>query len=235
MRIQRDEIRLIMPDGRDVPLASQQQFVRDMWRVQRLLQNASVSRHGIGGYFKGGDGTALKFFALPFEGTARTSVDVDQWRIGWGDLFFVSPTGLWDSGRTASSFDTKTFKSRCRFGWISPSRCGPYIFTLGPLFAPYEVYRARDTKLDRDVALTVLPQAFTDDPERLCPIPRRFWPSERLSTPKGGSYSCADPQSRLALEAARTRRARCQAAGSGRRRPVPHLPSLARFPLVRSR
>ncbi len=33
-----------------------------------------------------------------------------------------------------------------------------------------EVYRARDTKLDRDVALKVLPDVFTEDREAPWPI-----------------------------------------------------------------
>ncbi len=35
-----------------------------------------------------------------------------------------------------------------------------------------EVYRARDTKLDRNVALKVLPDVFADDPERLARFQR---------------------------------------------------------------
>ena len=35
-----------------------------------------------------------------------------------------------------------------------------------------EVYQARDAKLDRDVALKVLPEAFTADPDRLARFER---------------------------------------------------------------
>ncbi len=35
-----------------------------------------------------------------------------------------------------------------------------------------EVYRARDTKLDRDVTLKVLPDAFASDPDRLARFQR---------------------------------------------------------------
>ena len=52
-------------------------------------------------------------------------------------------------------------------------RLGPYEI-LAPIGAGGmgEVYRARDTKLDRDVAIKVLPAAFAQDPERLARFER---------------------------------------------------------------
>src|SRR5437870_1493562 len=57
---------------------------------------------------------------------------------------------------------------------LSPgSRLGPYevVSAIGA-GGMGEVYRARDTKLGRDVALKVLPEAFAADPDRLARLHR---------------------------------------------------------------
>src|SRR2546422_11330939 len=48
------------------------------------------------------------------------------------------------------------------------TKLGPYEI-LGPLGAGgmAEVYRARDARLNRDIALKILPEAFAADPERM--------------------------------------------------------------------
>ena len=66
-----------------------------------------------------------------------------------------------------------------------------------------EVYRARDTKLDRDVALKVLPEAFTADPDRLARFEREAKVLASLNHPNiGAIYGLeeADGQKALALE-----------------------------------
>src|ERR1700683_5039782 len=53
------------------------------------------------------------------------------------------------------------------------TRLGPYEI-LAPIGAGGmgEVYRAKDTKLDREVAIKVLPAALAEDPERLARFER---------------------------------------------------------------
>jgi len=64
------------------------------------------------------------------------------------------------------------------------ARLGPYEI-LAPLGAGGmgEVYRARDTKLGRDVALKVLPEAFANDPQRMARFEREAQTLASLNHP----------------------------------------------------
>ena len=64
------------------------------------------------------------------------------------------------------------------------SRLGPYavIAKLGE-GGMGEVYRARDTRLDRDVALKILPRAFTAEPDRRARFEREAKAVAALSHP----------------------------------------------------
>ena len=66
-----------------------------------------------------------------------------------------------------------------------------------------EVYRAHDTKLGRDVAIKVLPQAFVSDPERVARFQREARTLVALNHPNiGGIYGLeeADGATALVLE-----------------------------------
>ena len=67
-----------------------------------------------------------------------------------------------------------------------------------------EVYRARDTKLDREVALKVLPDAFTKDPDRLARFEREAKVLASLNHPNiGGIYGLEDSHSTSSGQAGR--------------------------------
>ena len=73
------------------------------------------------------------------------------------------------------------------------TRLGPYeILSAIGAGGMGEVYRARDTKLDRDVAIKVLPEAFAADPERIARFQREAKTLASLNHPHiAGIYRIA--------------------------------------------
>ncbi len=99
MTVHRDAIRLITPDGEELALATQASFGRDIERTRQLIQNAALTRHGVGSYFnRRPQSERFRFFTLPGRGTVSDDFRVDRFRAVFGDLFFEAPTGAWEEG-----------------------------------------------------------------------------------------------------------------------------------------
>jgi hypothetical protein len=102
---------------------------------------------------------------------------------------------------------------------------GPYrIDDLLGIGGMGEVYRARDTKLNRDVAIKILPPAFASDPDRLARFKREAQVLASLNHPTSvGIYGFEDANGihALVLELVDgpTLAERLQASGSGRALP----------------
>ena len=78
---------------------------------------------------------------------------------------------------------------------LSPgTRLGPYeILSALGAGGMGEVYRARDTRLKREVAIKILPESFANDPERLARFQREAEVLASLNHPNiGGIYGLED-------------------------------------------
>jgi len=84
---------------------------------------------------------------------------------------------------------------------IPGTRLGPYeIAAQIGVGGMGEVYRARDTKLQRDVAIKVLPESFAHDPERLARFEREAKTLAALNHPNiGGIHGLEDASGVIAL------------------------------------
>ena len=107
--VKRDSFSVMMPDGRVVPLATQEQFLADSPQITKLRQNAKIFERPVLPYFpKSADGEFIRWFALPGEGTVRNpAVIPSEHGVVIGDLYFKSTTLRWDRGTYRLVFDNE--------------------------------------------------------------------------------------------------------------------------------
>jgi hypothetical protein len=100
--IDRSDIILRTPEGREIPLATQRQVGEDVNRITALLQNATTVAHDVVSYFTQRDRVeTINLFRLPYDDVVHDSFVVDRHRVAVGRLFFASPTGAWEDGTYA--------------------------------------------------------------------------------------------------------------------------------------
>ena len=105
------------------------------------------------------------------------------------------------SGATINTRDLSPDETRAPKAWTIPANIGPYrIVGLLGRGGMGEVFRARDSKLNRDVALKLLPSEFELDPDRLARFRREARALAALNHPHiAAIYGLEESDGRQAL------------------------------------
>jgi hypothetical protein len=101
--LHRQDITLLTPDGRDLPVALQEQLFEDSPGITLVLQNARIQRRDLTSYFNQRNGGVpnerIRFQAFPpGTTTASSEVTVDHDHVTGGQLLFRTPQGFWAPG-----------------------------------------------------------------------------------------------------------------------------------------
>ncbi len=96
--IHRNQLTLIGPDERTYPIATQPQFLEDQRTLTRLMQNASMWRRPLDGYFATRPTVqSIRFFSTS-GGIISDSAVSNLDEVAMGDLLFKSPDAKWSAG-----------------------------------------------------------------------------------------------------------------------------------------
>ncbi len=99
LEIWREDVSLMTPDGTRLGLPSQKRMAQGIPDLRRMLNEASVQRDPIDGYFPSATRLErLGFFAIPGENLVFDKVNVNHQTLAMGDLFFESPKDRWEPG-----------------------------------------------------------------------------------------------------------------------------------------
>lgn len=99
VEVWREDVWLVTPDGKRLPLPSQHRMAEGIPDLRRMLNEAKVQRDPLSGYFPGAvREERLGFFAIPGEDIVFDKVALNWRTLASGDIFFESPKATWEPG-----------------------------------------------------------------------------------------------------------------------------------------
>lgn len=95
--IHRDQISILTPDERRIPVATQREFLEDQSTLNQLLQNAVVSRRPLELHFTAPLHRTINFFSSPGS-VVHDDFVTNRDEAATGDVLFKAPDGRWPAG-----------------------------------------------------------------------------------------------------------------------------------------